>query len=862
MRLASRTRHPRLVVEFLERRDTPAGTVTASVAGGVLTLTGDDLDNSIGIQQTGPGAFTVQGFSNTTIQGGPTFTGVTAIAADLADGNDVVSLFSTIDSDGDGEPDFILPGAVTIDGGDGSNSVGLTATGEIQVGSFSYTGGDGPDLVQVIGGAGKGSKVAGNMSIAVGIGFNSQGPNYADTVINLSNLEVDGFGGLKVTGADGPEQLNLNGVTVARALTGDGGEGNFTVVDNGGTYGSIKIKSAGPSAGYSTNALTLTANGTKVAGSVLMKSATGAALYLAGAETGSITLATGKDSRGGGFVEVDPGASKIHGDLKFTGSRLSVYTRAGGSLAVDRTLSLVGTGYVDLSLTEGSSVSAGSVVLTGAAGANFYSNDSGTSRDLTVTGAMTLKGRTADYDQVGGDVSIGGKLSLLGTTEASFTADVPYGFNAPRARTAAGSLLVQGRTAKYEQTESDATFGTSLSVVAKEDAQVVTNDRYQTEDPNNPGSFDPAVGANITVTSGPLLMSGADSAEMYQTDGVLTLGGGLTILSPTGSASYRADVGDGYNAPAPNLVMPTGSVLIQGGGADFRFAGGVATVGGTVSVLGKDTGAFNSDFAETYDTNFNYTDLYPTFTTGTVTVNAGVGDARFGSFGTSFTAHGDVTVKGEGLTRVYFEDQTGSQVDGDVAVSSGGDFDAFLAWRPLTVDGNLNVDLGSGANDFETGVYGGTTHVDGNVTFKSGNGSDTYNLARLEVTGTTSIATGAGTDSVYLLGGTKFTGPVTIDTGGGADLVSVATALPDLNNPLGPPAFPAGTVEFDAKAMVKLGAGNDSLVLGDPADPVGVIAFGATGNIAADGGPSLGDTLTMVAGQVDQNHVTHTGFEL
>jgi hypothetical protein len=277
--------------------------------------------------------------------------------------------------------------------------------------------------------------------------------------------------------------------------------------------------------------------------------------------------------------------------------------------------------------------------------------------------------------------------------------------------------------------------------------------------------------------------------------------------------------------------------------------------------LGADGGGFDSDFGETYDTNFDYTDLYPTVKTGTVTVNAGVGDARFRTFGTSFTGHGDVSVKGAGLTRVYFEDQTGSQVDGNVSVTSGGDFDSFLAWGPLTVGGNLSVDLGSGANDFETGVNGGATKVTGNVTFKSGNGSDTFELARLEVTGTTTITTGAGTDSVYLLGGTKFTGPITLDTGGGADLVSVATALPDSNNPGGPPAFAAGTVEFDAKATFKLGAGNDTLVLGDPSDVLGVVAFGPGGSIAADGGPSLGDTLTIVAGRVDGSKVTPTGFE-
>src|SRR5262249_22710043 len=165
--------------------------------------------------------------------------------------------------------------------------------------AFSYVGGDGPDFVQVLAGAGTGSKVSGNLSVSVGIGFNSQGPNYADTVINLSNLEVDGLGGLKVTGADGPEQLNLTGMTVTHALTGAGGADNFSVTMTGGTFGTVNLKSAGPSAGYSTNALTLTANGTHVPGPVSMRSATGAALFLAGAETGPITFISGNGGAGG-----------------------------------------------------------------------------------------------------------------------------------------------------------------------------------------------------------------------------------------------------------------------------------------------------------------------------------------------------------------------------------------------------------------------------------------------------------------------------------------------------------------------------------------------------------------------------------
>src|SRR6476660_4883284 len=142
MYVPRRARRAPLALHQLESRDNPNGTVTASVAGGVLTLTGDDLDNSIAVDQTGAGSFTVSGAANTAIQGGPNFTGVNSIVANLADGNDVVALFGSVDQDSDGLTDFILPGAVTINAGDGSNILGLTGSGKVQVSAFSYTGGD------------------------------------------------------------------------------------------------------------------------------------------------------------------------------------------------------------------------------------------------------------------------------------------------------------------------------------------------------------------------------------------------------------------------------------------------------------------------------------------------------------------------------------------------------------------------------------------------------------------------------------------------------------------------------------------------------------------------------------------------
>ena len=64
----------------------------------------------------------------------------------------------------------------------------------------------------------------------------------------------------------------------------------------------------------------------------------------------------------------------------------------------------------------------------------------------------------------------------------------------------------------------------------------------------------------------------------------------------------------------------------------------------------------------------------------------------------------------------------------------------------------------------------------GNVIFKSGNGSDTYSLARLEVTGTTSITT-AGTDAAPARR-VEVHWPGDRGHRRGADLFAAGTALP------------------------------------------------------------------------------------
>src|SRR5262245_27119061 len=104
-------------LEALEVRDTPAGTVAATFAGGRMTLSGDAASNAVAITQRPDGRLVISGEGTQfQLNGGPAEGTITlparvsgGVAINLADGADVV-LFDGVD----------LPGGLTINGGNGS----------------------------------------------------------------------------------------------------------------------------------------------------------------------------------------------------------------------------------------------------------------------------------------------------------------------------------------------------------------------------------------------------------------------------------------------------------------------------------------------------------------------------------------------------------------------------------------------------------------------------------------------------------------------------------------------------------------------------------------------------------------------
>jgi hypothetical protein len=187
-----------------------AGNVHVVVVAGVLTITGDGLNNGIQIEQGAtPDQFAITsvGLPATTIDNG-SVSGVTGnIVVQMGGGNDVVNLIKSI-----------CPKNVAIDGGAGANTT--TLSGQTVKGGLTITNGAGNDTVSV------GGVVLGGASINDGDGDNSATVTASVgaglTVVNGNAVVNPNFTSLDAADIRGVTQItNGNGgstVTATNAL--------------------------------------------------------------------------------------------------------------------------------------------------------------------------------------------------------------------------------------------------------------------------------------------------------------------------------------------------------------------------------------------------------------------------------------------------------------------------------------------------------------------------------------------------------------------------------------------------------------------------------------------------------------------
>ena len=321
-----------------------------------------------------------------------------------------------------------------------------------------------------------------------------------------------------------------------------------------------------------------------------------------------------------------------------------------------------------------------------------------------------------------------------------------------------------------------------------------------------------AKGVSITTTSGAktISLSGTYVGNVSLTNGI----GHETTLFPQTVITGNLTIKNGSGGSDTNF---TGSVEITGNvaitnltGTDHIIASGtVLTVTGTTTISnGNGGGSIELRPTGTLNLsgNLSITDgegdnevvigkVGATIQTlKNVSMNHGVGDSITTFFGT--VAMGIVTLTG-GEGDHNFETK-GATTTKDLTLNFvGSNFGMeFLVRAALTVNGNLKMTTGSGRDALATGT---NLNISGTTTVSTGAGDDFVNFRNATLTGNVSVTTGSGADQVRigLDGASTLAGNLTLNTGTGDDSVIIDRTT------------------FRGTVSVSLGAGSDSLDIED-----------------------------------------------
>ncbi|MFO0825632.1 MAG: hypothetical protein U0792_21345 [Gemmataceae bacterium] len=266
------------------------------------------------------------------------------------------------------------------------------------------------------------------------------------------------------------------------------------------------------------------------------------------------------------------------------------------------------------------------------------------------------------------------------------------------------------------------------------------------------------VNGSVSISSS--LITSFTTANNVKLTGDLTLSG----------VSYgaQATLAGTFEANNVKLTSTSGDVILTATGT-FKTAG-------SLTLVGRNTEA-----------NFNgVTDDHGNVTN---TISATIG--------------GNLTVSGKFRSKVLFGTTALSEVHGNVTMTGGFTQNLFFTNELFKVDMNVLLTLGSFKNTVSIGDITQTVPILGSLTIKGGKGDDRVTLLNVAVTGITSINLGSGSDFLDIDLGSTFTGTFLADMGTGDDVLGMAH-LVDATAP----------VTFNGKATIKMGSGNDWMILG------------------------------------------------
>ncbi|MBO0697246.1 MAG: hypothetical protein J2P46_02520, partial [Zavarzinella sp.] len=303
-----------------------------------LTITGDDQANGIQSLLVTGTAVTVTPDGSTSVNGQPAGMAVTlpgaatSLTANLLGGNDSLSI--------NGSSDFALTGAATFNLGGGNNTLNLTTTGHVTLGSLAVTSGSGSSSVTVSPGAGPGT--------VNGRALFSFGPGGTNTVA-LSNTSFPGPAGVRVTaGISGSNVVTANNVTVARTFSLNTGRAASTQLQTftNDTLGGLAMTGANPSLSLTSSTINgnlseignlssncSTANVVAVTGNVILRSGGSAGLITGPPLMNGTFTARNVTVSGPGVVTFFTGGTSatINGNLSVTGQGLpSIQVQTSG----------------------------------------------------------------------------------------------------------------------------------------------------------------------------------------------------------------------------------------------------------------------------------------------------------------------------------------------------------------------------------------------------------------------------------------------------------------------------------------------------------------------------------------------------
>ena len=834
------------VIESLESKIAPAGTVIATIAGGVLTLTGDLSDNAITITEVTPDHFTIVGAGGTLIKLGAAaaaanveFDGLLdSIKSDMKEGNDVITLMNvTLSKD------------LTLVQGLGNNTTNATA---LNIGgNLAIQGASGTDIVTFA----TSLAVGGNATLALGDG--------ANTVSETASFITIG-GALNYTGGTAVDTLNLS-PTAALQL-------GSVAINLGINAGSVELSSgtdvivAGGvsfiSGAHSAATVSFTfgaAEHASIGGGVTVKNGLGNNL---------VSLGAGESIRIGGATSITNGDASTSSSVGISSSVIKL----DGGMTVKN-----GNGVFTNSVSGTLDVTGGIAITNGNSGGGTTTNQiSGASMDIS--GGITIANGSGTYTNSvnGGDVSLGGGIlfSNVASGGASTTNNTilvgaldcaSVTFTNGAGRFANALTLTDGRiSGNVAFTTGDATGTVTNSITnipAIGGSLIIKNGNGNFT--NTLNFVQMHVGGSVSVSNG----TANTSTSNILTGGLLDVDGSFSITNKGGNVANtinapHVDVKGAFGITNGNTSGTVMNSLVIGN--EFRVGGnlsfvngdgvfntdisagsGVVLIGGNLSMLNGSQSMGTSAFVigstttrigggVTFKTLSGNTTIQMaananTIIGGAVSVTTGDGnDTMQLSGNTNFTSGGITVNMGSGSASTTLGSNNAMTVKGSISHTSLAGDDVLYVFGPGRVSGGVNASFGTGASGvvllsgttsalevlgpvslnlsglatgstvvFDNLLLGGTlsckggagvdtfglgnSSVRGNVAVNTFGGADSLVIENCLCSGTVSLQTGLGADSVTIEGmatgaGSTFAKAVTISTGDDADTIIIAGA--------------------------------------------------------------------------------------